>query len=142
LSNGFAGITLKATVSINKLTSFCVAKGIKVEFEGGLFAENIMLQKIQEENELKSWRSTFDILVKITDNAFDKELKVGDPVTEGENRWNIPITIKIIANKNYENILKQTFSFIKSISMSENEKDNYLKLGKSVYILSIYKFNR
>ena len=75
--------------------------------------------------------------MKIADNAFDKELKVGEPVVGYQDKWNIPISINIIANKNYENIINQIYSFSKSISLSEVEKDNYLRLGKKVYVLSI-----
>ena len=41
---GYA-ITLSATVSISKLTSFAESKGVEVEFKGGMFAQNIKLQK-------------------------------------------------------------------------------------------------
>jgi hypothetical protein len=139
LSNGYSATTLKVIVSINKLTTFCVSKGIKVEFEGGLFAANIKLQQLQEKNELISWKSTYDILMHIVEQSFEKEIKVLEPVLLTEDKWKISININFKTNKNFENILNQTFSFIKSISLSENEKDNYLKLGKSIYILSIPK---
>ena len=47
-NNGYA-MTLNATVSISKLTSFAESKGIAVEFKGGLFAQNIKLQKLNED---------------------------------------------------------------------------------------------
>ena len=44
-NNGYA-ITLSATVSILKLISFAESKGVEVEFKGGMFAQNIKLQKL------------------------------------------------------------------------------------------------
>ena len=37
--------TIKATVSVSKLTSFVESKGMEVEIQGGLFAENIKLKQ-------------------------------------------------------------------------------------------------
>ena len=41
IPNGGYATSLKATVSITKLTSFVESKGVDVEFKGGLFALNI-----------------------------------------------------------------------------------------------------
>ncbi len=41
LPDGRWSVTLKAIVSVNKLTSFAQAKGINVEIKGSLFAINI-----------------------------------------------------------------------------------------------------
>ena len=44
-------VTLKALVSVDKLTSFVQAKGVEVEIKGGLFALNIKQQMLNEEGE-------------------------------------------------------------------------------------------
>ena len=53
---GYA-ITLSATVSIEKLTSFAQSKGVKVEFNGGMFGIKIKLQKLNEEAEIVSLKN-------------------------------------------------------------------------------------
>lgn len=45
-------MTLNATVSISKLTSFAQSKGVSIEINGGLFAANIIQQELNEKAEL------------------------------------------------------------------------------------------
>ena len=45
--------TVKAIVSVDKLTSFCESRGVDVEFKGSLFALNIKQQMLNEKNELE-----------------------------------------------------------------------------------------
>ena len=51
LPNGKWAVTLKAIVSVDKLTSFVEAKGVAIEIKGGLFALNIKQQMLNEEGE-------------------------------------------------------------------------------------------
>jgi hypothetical protein len=46
--------TIRATVSVSKLTSFVQSKGISVEIKGGLFAVNIKQQMLNEQGEYNS----------------------------------------------------------------------------------------
>ena len=48
LPNSGYATTLKATVSVTKLTSFVESKGGIVEFKGGLFAVNMMQQELNK----------------------------------------------------------------------------------------------
>ena len=50
IPNGDYATSLKATVSVTKLTSFVESKGVVVEFKGGLFASNILIQELYEKN--------------------------------------------------------------------------------------------
>lgn len=54
LPDGSWGVTLKALVSVSKLTSFVEAKGIAIEIKGGLFALNIKQQLLNEQSEIKA----------------------------------------------------------------------------------------
>jgi hypothetical protein len=58
LPDGRWGLTLKAIVSVDKLTSFVEAKGVTIEVKGGLFALNIKQQLL---NELENLTSLLDI---------------------------------------------------------------------------------
>jgi|ERR1035437_462959 hypothetical protein len=72
--------TLKATVSVSKLTSFFESKGISVEFKGGLFSFNIKQQKINEENELKAIQDMSVIIKKYIDKSFDFNIDISQPI--------------------------------------------------------------
>lgn len=54
LPDGSWGITLKAIVSITRLTSFVEAKCVAVYFKGGLFVLNINQQLLNEQGEVKA----------------------------------------------------------------------------------------
>jgi hypothetical protein len=54
LPDGRWGVTLKAMVSVSKLTSFVEAKGIAIEIKGGMFALNIKQQLLNEQGEIKA----------------------------------------------------------------------------------------
>lgn len=77
-NNGYA-VTLNATVSIAKLTSFAESKGVVAQFKGGMFGANIKLQKLNEEAEyiaLKNLcKSSFELLL----NSIDYNIEIGAP---------------------------------------------------------------
>lgn len=138
--NGEWSNTVKATVSVSKLTSFCESKGIVLEFKGGLFAINIKQQQLNEQNEVKAIDNMCEVLMEIGDKSFDYEIKANEPRAKEEDgngadqdQWEIPIEIDIKANINLLNYAEYFCSTLKGISMNKQEADNYIKLGKSVY---------
>ena len=54
IPDGGYATSLKATVSVTKLTSFVEANGGGIEFKGTIFGANIRQQKMNEEGEYKS----------------------------------------------------------------------------------------
>jgi hypothetical protein len=136
IPNGGYASTIKATVSITKLTSFVESKGVEVEFKGGLFASNILLQELYEKNEKEVINRTIPILNEIANKSFDYSIKVGDPILDREN-WRIPIAVNVIANSNFTNIPAFLERTIKSISLSSSEVENYRKLNKSVFLITL-----
>ena len=82
---GYA-ITLSATVSISKLTSFAESKGVEVEFKGGMFAQNIKLQKLNEQSEEKATKNLVEVYSQLLENSFDYSLVSSEPVlVEGQS---------------------------------------------------------
>jgi hypothetical protein len=150
---GYA-ITLSATVSIDKLTTFAESKGIVVEFKGGIFAQNIKLQKLNENAELiviKNFCITsFSILMNSIDyKIFNSERFVignGDydfnwkydtknglhlrKYNKDDYKINFSIEAKSNNNLNifYENLAK----LITSLNMSTLDIINYKKLNKEI----------
>jgi len=135
LPDGSNIATLKATVSVNKLTSFCVSKGVKVEFKGGLFAMNIAIQELNDKSELIAWENTKKIIDELIPNCFEYKIKVEDPILFMDTKYNISTTIDVEMNQNYQKLIELLLNFSKSISLTKEEKDYYLAHGKWAYEL-------
>ena len=139
LPNGSYATTLKATVSITKLTSFAESKGVSVEFKGSLFAFNVNQQILNEKNETKAIEGMVKILKNIADRSFDFTIKPSDPfsLNSSNENWRIPLEIKIRTNKNILLFKGFLFETLKGISLSKSEVNNYISLGKKIYPISL-----
>ena len=104
LPDGSWGVTLKALVSVDKLTSFVEAKGIVIEIKGGMFAINIKQQILNEEGEVKAVSEMVGLLHEPMQTAFDYVIKSSDPKSlDAENKnWGIPLEVITTANKNMD----------------------------------------
>jgi len=129
--------TLKATVSVSKLTSFCESKGISVEFKGALFSFNIKQQKINEENELKAIQDMSVMLKKIIDKSFDFKIDVSSPTSvDGQNNlWKVPVNIGISANDNFFQIPKIIYGTLSGLSLTKKETEDYVNLDKPFFAI-------
>lgn len=137
LPDGSCATTLKATVSITKLTTFAENKGFNVEFKGSLFAFNINQQKLNEKNELKALEGLFEILKPLSDISFTHSLKAKEPIASSNDKWKISLEIDISLNKNLTKVVDVIFNTLSGISMTREEANNYLKLNKRVYPVSM-----
>jgi len=139
MQNGEWSNTLKAVVSVTKLTSFCESKGISVEFKGSLFAFNVNQQILNEQNEVKAIEDVCHVIRNIADGAFDFTITASDPISmdSGNSKWRIPMYVSVYKNSNFDNIPKVLHSTLKGLSLSLDEAKNYSRLGKKVYAVSI-----
>lgn len=128
--------SLKATVSIGRLTSFVESKGIEVEFKGGLFAMNIKQQQLNEESEYKAMVELADVIKKISDRSFDFFINAGTPMANGQE-WTIPLVVTVKPNANLDRIPEYLRQVLAGLSMSPDEVDNYRKLNKPWYSVAI-----
>jgi len=133
--------TLKAIVSVNKLTSFCESKGVSVEFKGGLFAMNMALQEFNEKSELKAWENTYDIIIKLLRNSFDYKIAANTPTIfkdiKDVDKWKVPIDIELKTNNNYKLAIDILVDFCKSTNLNKTEIENIAKVGKKTYSFNI-----
>ena len=139
LPDGSWGVTLKALVSVDKLTSFVEAKGIAIEIKGGLFALNIKQQLLNEQGEVKAISEMVGLLHEPMQTVFDYELKSGDPVSldaESKN-WAIPLVVTATSNKNIDFCADYFIKTIAAISLSSEEVATYKQLNKAVYKIQI-----
>lgn len=134
MPGGGYATSLKATVSVLKLTSFAESKGVKVDFKGGMFAMNIALQELYEANELKAWENTKEILNALLNSSFDYTIKAPEnPKKINDSIWNIQLNIKVNTNNNFNNALNTVYNYLRYTSLTEGEAMNYLNLNKDVY---------
>lgn len=136
LPNSGYATTLKATVSVTKLTSFVESKGGIVEFKGGLFASNILIQELYEKNETEAIINIVTILKEISKKSFDYSINAEEPFSKNEF-WNIPITVNVSVNSNFMNIPTLLEQTIKSLCLSSTELENYSKLNKPVFPITL-----
>jgi hypothetical protein len=138
IPNGGYATSLKATVSVSKLTSFVQSKGIAVEFKGSLFAFNVNQQVLNEKNEIKAIDDLCTVVRTLSDISFDYAIKVSEPVAvnASNEKWRIPMYISVSANNNLLSIATYIKKTLKGLSLSIDEANNYIKLGKLVYPIS------
>jgi hypothetical protein len=136
---GFAS-TLKAIVSVSKLTSFCVSKGVTVEFKGSTFAMNIKLQKLNEEAEYKAILNLCAVSKDILAKSIDFSLNASNPIAYNgsSDLFSVLLTVDCKSNGNYLEFKKYFWSTIANIAMTQVDNLNYNNLKLPVYILRDY----
>ena len=145
IPNGVYATSLKATVSVSKLTSFVESKGFSVELKGGLFAFNIEQQKLMEQNEHKCIENFIKSYGSITKNCLEyKILKNGEFTNSGGDNWKIPLIVEAYFNENIKIIKDNLFLLLKSLSLSTEMALDYQKLKVNIYpvCISISKDNQ
>lgn len=137
-NNGYA-MTLNATVSISKLTSFAQSKGVSIEVKGGLFAANIIQQELNEKAELISLQNILNTSNELLKKSFDYSIDTKGNPTLNNGKYDIPLKISIKLNKNFYEFRKYLINSLNGLSMSESEIANYEEIKKSIGQLIIRK---
>jgi hypothetical protein len=135
LPNGSWGVTLKALVSVSKLTSFVEGKGIAIEIKGGMFALNIKQQILNEEGEIKAVSEMVGLLHEPMQISFDYVIKSSDPKSldaESKN-WEIPLVVTATTNKNIDFCANYCIKTLAALSLSSEEVTSYQSLNKAVF---------
>ena len=149
MPDGSFSSVVKATVSIGKLTTFCEGKGIAVEFKGGLFAANIKLQELNKKNEEAVMKDLYILYNSIIRKGmYDFSILTEEPkqISGGpdQGKWDVKLNINSKANKNLNSIFQIITSTLRSISLNENEVQDYENKNISVFKLKweneIYNF--
>ena len=133
--NGTYAVTIKAVVSIANLVSFIKSKGYEIEVSGGLFAMNIKQKQL---NETAEKTAVYNLVAIVHDNmqsAYNYEIASGEPeaINNDNNKWQVPLLVTVIANENMESCQKYLYNALSAISLTKEEADDYIKLGKTVY---------
>jgi hypothetical protein len=139
LPDGSWGVTLKALVSVDKLTSFVEAKGIAIEIKGGMFALNIKQQLLNEQGEIKAVSEMVGLLHEPMQISFDYVIKSSEPKSldaESKN-WEIPLMVTATTNKNIDFCANYCIKTLAALSLSSEEVTSYKSLNKAVFPFNI-----
>jgi hypothetical protein len=139
LPDGRWGVTLKAIVSVDKLTSFVQAKGVAIEIKGGLFALNIKQQLLNEQGEIQAVAEMVGLLHEPMQISFDYVIKSSDPKSldaESKN-WEIPLVVTATTNQNMDFCANYCIKTLEALSLSAEEVTSYKSLNKVVFPVNI-----
>jgi hypothetical protein len=131
---GFA-MTLKATVSVTKLTAFAEQKGALVEFKGALFSENIRIKAMYERNEAITVSNICHTARQLFAKSFDYSLIVAEPTksTTGEDKYDLLMTVDVNLNANYANTVGYFVNSLSALSCNKEVVAEYETLKKPIY---------
>lgn len=130
--NGYA-ITLKATVSIEKLTSFAQSKGVTVEFKGGMFGLKIKLQKLNEKNELNACINILSVVHELLQVGYDYALETEEPKLYKDTKYTLKFKVTGKPNSNFYKAMDYLKSSLSNLQMSKNEILEYENTNKKTY---------
>ena len=145
LPNSIYSVTLNATISLNKLGEFIKTKGYdQIEFDGGGFAMNLKIQKLNENAEIIAINNLLSLSFDMLKKSINYKLNVKGPeqINESES-YSVPIEVLTTWNSNRIIWEEYFLSTLKSISMSENEIKTYTDLKKTIFKFrnTSFKFN-
>lgn len=135
-------ITINATVSISKLTDFVEKRGFVIEVQGGLFAENIKLQKFYEANELIALDQICTAAKKMFLKSFDYDLNVSQPVASKNNTqiFEIKMSVDVNINKNYSTSAEYVSKSLQALNCSKETIRDYQELKKQLLHITFVDF--
>lgn len=133
IPNGHYATSLKATVSVTKLTSFVESKGVEVELKGSLFSFNINQLNLNEANELKAIEEITATTLNIIRKSFYGTILPKDPFLKSGNLYTLPYEIEIHTNENINTAVKYFSDNLNKLSLTKNQINDYVKLNKPIY---------
>jgi hypothetical protein len=136
--------SLKATVSVTKLTSYVESKGIAIEFKGGIFAANMRQKTLMEEAEYKAVLNLCDVSWKILSSSIEFELELAkEPIliSKENQKYGLGILIKAKSNANKEMFNNYFGQILTKLSISEEDLVSYESSKIPTYRLKLLPLN-
>jgi len=133
-------VFVNSDVSLSKLSSFAQSKGSEATFDGGGFAMNIKLQKLNEQAELIATSNLLSQVWQFINSSISYSLKLNQPILNKtipedyiintEIKSEIPDSVQVY-------IKKFLLEGLKNISLTDEERLAYNNLGKKMFELVI-----
>lgn len=125
LPNGQVSVSVKATVSIDKLISYAKSKGSKAEFAGQTYAANAKLIRLKAQSTEKAIKLMTQQLEQISKDMFDFNINLSEPkLCDAEHIGKVYYfdcrisAISNIASTNFSNLY---FNTLNGLILSEQE---------------------
>lgn len=132
MPDGNIVVTVKATVSVNKLISYAKSKGSRAEFEGQSYAANVKYMKLRAKNAEELLRSTADQIDILAKDMFDFSLNLGEPRKE-DDEWTFPSSVILCSNITTHNVVELLKKVLNALSITEEEYSAFNNAGISAY---------
>lgn len=136
LPSGKVNVTVQATVSLKRLTAYAQSVGASVELAGATFGANMRLYELNKINELEAIRNLQEILVS-SSPAFSYKVQIEGPIANshysGVKGYLVKIRAQLIPNEYTESLFSTFYRTLRSLSISNNERNNYDKMGIEYY---------
>ena len=126
IPDGGYATTLKAVVSVSKLTSFCESKGVAVEFKGALIAFNAKLDNLNSEAEIKAVENLAVVCSQILSKSIDYSLVTDEPKCK-DNECTIQFKVSYKLNNNITLFYDYLRTTIGKLEMNDEEQKKYIQ---------------
>lgn len=135
-TNGNTEVSLQATVSVKKLTSYAQSHGSSAEFAGATFAANMKLVKLNEQNTIKAFDNLFKQIEELKRDIYDCDIEVGMPRQNGE----VDVTLKYYTNENTTILGELIVSTLSALAIPRNMVISLQDQGVKLYAYEIPKY--
>lgn len=131
LPNGQISVSVKATVSIDKLISYAKSKGSKAEFAGQTYAANIKLIRLKAQSTEKAIKLMTQQLELISKDMFDFQIQLNKPtlcdIDPFGKVYYFDCNINIMSNAASTNFFNLFHETIENLTLSQEE----IELGQN-----------
>ena len=128
--NGLREATLKARVSISKLTSYAKNHGSSVELAGAAFVQQMKIRELNKKNELIALQHFVEKAKELFRDIYDYQIETYEPFLS-DTIYTIPVMVKLNPNNAFHEAVNQLEATLASLSLpsSEIEAMKYIGLG-------------
>jgi hypothetical protein len=131
ISNNDYSVVLKVLMAVNRMNDIVKSKGIESELDGAEFAFNQKLRILNDQNELKTLKSTLDIALSLFKKSIDYKVIAFDPIAsvDKSSNWEVPVNIDFQFNQNIKLFSSYLYNNFIKLSLTFSDFQNYKKLG-------------
>ena len=150
--NGNVYVTVKTTVSVDKLITFCESKGMKAELKGAAFAMKIKKMEFDKKAEEKAVENLCKQLKTMLPTLFDYKIDTEQPRLAdsywdirgdmpeifnktSEQLYEVPFTVTAVPNENFTAFFKMFFNTLFEISLTAEKVADYEKINQPVFCI-------
>ncbi len=135
LDSALISVTLRATVSVNKLISYAKSKGSSCELSGALLTQEKRMLEMNIANTKKALNHLFTLVNEYTakNDLFDYTFSIENIQINGFVR----AIVTCERNKNGDNLIKMICDYLDAISIDREQVEHLQSLGFSVKWISV-----